>query len=124
MTDFIDIIYRTFNDTVKVSIFSKLKTNNPIILRVTSSPFSTFAIVPEFAFGIAFGIAPPICILCGGIQLLYFIHFIVASATPCKIGPTIFAMAVDILDVEKDKKQEEDGEEYIKGGNTKKIKLI
>ena len=31
---------------------------------------------------------------------------------------------VDILDVEKDKKQEEDGEEYIKGGNTKKIKLI
>ena len=31
MTDFIDIIYRTFNDTVKVSIFSKLKTNNPII---------------------------------------------------------------------------------------------
>ena len=37
MNDIIDLIYRTFNDTVKVSIFSKLKTNNPIIDTILST---------------------------------------------------------------------------------------
>ena len=37
-----EVLYNTFNDTIKMSLFYKLKTNNPVIDAILSTIILTF----------------------------------------------------------------------------------